>query len=129
MMLKIAVCPDAERKHDDRGRAEAGMLQQHAYAVAQVPPQILGHAKAVDVAALLLDRFHASQPGERRAARLLRRHAPADVLLDIQLQVRPQLGIELAFDALAAEQVHQANGGISQAAHDDSSGERPIDFR
>ena len=70
-------------------------------------------AEGEDVATLFLDRLRAPQTGERHAARLLRRHAPADVLLDIQLQVRLQLRVELALDALATEQIHQANGGIS----------------
>ena len=65
------------------------------------------------VAALLLDRVHAPQTGERRAARFPWSHAPADVLLDVQLQVRLQLRVELALDALATEQIHQANGRIS----------------
>ena len=108
-----SVGPDAERKHDDRRRAEAGMLQHHAYAVAQVLEQVFDVAEGEDIATLFLDHLRAPQTGERHAARLFRRHAPADVLLDIQLQVRLQFRVELALDALATEQIHQANGGIS----------------
>ena len=73
---------------------------------------IVDDTETLHVAALFLDRLHTPQTGERRAARLLRRHAPADVLLDVQFQVRLQLCVELALDALATEQIHQANGGL-----------------
>ena len=41
--------------------------------------------------------------------------------------------VQLALEALATEQIHQANGGIPQAAHDDTSGDpatpdSPIDI-
>ena len=78
----------------------------------QVAPEILGDTETLYVATSFLDGLHTPQTGERHAARLLRRHAPADVLLDVQLQVRLQLRVELAFEALATEQIHQANGGI-----------------
>ena len=112
----MPICQDRDR-NDRENRAR----EQPAESVPQVPPQIVGDTETLHVAAFLLDRLHPAQTGERRAARFVRSHAPADVLLDVQLQVRPQLRVELALEAVATEQVHQANGEISQAAHDDSS--------
>ena len=121
---------DADSEDRDRDDSENRARKQPAKSVPQVAPEILGDTETLYVATFFLDRLHTPQADECHAARLLRSHAPTDVLLDIQLQVRLQLRVELALDALATEQVrlqlrvelaldalateqiYQANGGV-----------------
>ena len=98
---------DAERERQNGHRRERRPPGERPRAVAHVAAEV-GGAEAAHVATQFLDHLHASQARERRAARLLRRHAPADVLLDVQRHVRLQLRIELPFEMLPAEQIHKA---------------------
>ena len=115
---------DADGQHRERHAGENGTCAQAAEPELEVPPQVVGGAETVYVAALFLDHLQASHAGQRRTARLLRSHAAPDVLGDLQLHVRPQLCVELAFERLATEEIQQTNGEKAQVAHDDSSSDR-----
>ena len=113
------VGPDAEGERQDGDRRECRPSGKRLDTVAHVAAEV-GGAEALRVATQLLDHLHASQAHERRAARVSRSHAPAHALLDVQRQVRLQLGFQFLLEAVAPEQIQQANPEGPQAARDDS---------
>ena len=58
------------------------------------------------------------------ASRLLRRHAAPQVVVDVQLEVRRQLFVELASTAGAADHAGQSTQPPAEGSHDRSPGAR-----
>ena len=102
------VRPDPERERQYDGHGEGRRLPQAAQAVADVLHQALERPSAPGVAHPLLRLIHSAEAHARGAARVLFAHAGLPVLLGLQLEVHPQLGVELALETWPAAQRLQA---------------------
>ena len=68
---------------------------------------MLGNREAVAIALALFGLVHAAKREKRAPPRLVRRHAVAHVVVEVQLQMTRDFGVELAIPARAAEQAGQ----------------------
>ncbi len=94
---------DAERQGEHRDGGEARILAQHARAEAQVSRQGLGESHAERVPAFLLGAIDAAEVQPRLPHRRRPRHAAADQVLGVRLEVEAELRIHVAFPARAPE--------------------------
>ena len=110
--------PDREGHRQAAHDGQAGILHEHPAAEFQVhgpagePPEHPGFAL------MFLHLLDAAECPQGGVARLLRVHAPRDVLILEQLQVRADLARQLPFGAARAKRRQQAEDGV---AHELSS--------
>ena len=89
------------------GSVKPGVLIRPADAVAEVASQRLDQRDAAPVAVGLLGLLDAAKRDQRLPPRLAGRHAGAQVVVDVQLQVAGELFVELALTARTAEERSQ----------------------
>ncbi len=118
-MALLAPMPSASVR--DAGRGERRVAAHAAQRVARVLNHRLETRQAAAIAMRLADARDAAQFREGAAARLGGRHAGAEVVVDVQLQVAVELGVELALGAGAAEDAGEANQPGAGESHDGSS--------
>ena len=63
-------------------------------------------------------RFYATELNERKPACFLRSHACVDVLVDVQLQMAFELGVEIAIAAAGREQAGEAQDQDAHGSHE-----------
>ena len=91
-----------QRDHGDDGKA--GAPPEHTEPVSQVSPQIVNDAESARVPTFFLDQLDASEGTQSRVARLLRRHARLDVVLDLSFDMEAQLLVHVAVEVRPEEQ-------------------------
>ena len=116
---------DAEAEGERDHGGEAGVAAQAARAVLDVLDEGFQEAHAPGVAALLLDALDAAEAHGGAAAGLVGAHPLALLLLGLQLEVEPQLLVQLALDAVAGEEGAQEMADAGKGAH----GVRPAGAR
>ena len=82
---------------------------------------VSSHGSAASVAVVLFRLLDAAESDQRLAPRFLRSHPCAQVVLDVHLQMRFQLGREFAVAPPLAEQPAESHEPRTQRAHHDSS--------
>ena len=102
------VAAGAERDRARGGEQQHRLAQQSAERVVQVAREVLDERDASGVARLLLHLLDAAERAQRGQARGVGRHSVGDVLLDLELDVRPELAIELIVDAPATREGTEA---------------------
>ena len=95
--------PDAQRDRDHDDRGQAGRPPQASERVADVVHEVRQPVDAARVPDLLFPLVEPAHRAERPVSSLLGREAFGDALLDLVLQVEPELLVELALDPAAAE--------------------------
>ena len=118
---RVGADPHRERREHDRGEPRAAPDQPRREA--QVLCDGLDHRQAPALAIELPGLFEAAEPGERDPSRFDLAHAGAAVVVDVHLQVRRQLLVELTVVA-APEQRGQAHEGRTHGPHDCSPRDR-----
>src|SRR5207237_835119 len=101
---------DAESKSEDRDGGEAGRFAQHAKGEAQILKERVQKGQAAAFAIDLAGLLDTAEVEKRLAPGLLRVHAFGEIALDRHLQMRTQLGIEVAIETRAAKQLEKAGG-------------------
>src|SRR4030095_14899165 len=91
-----SVRADAESQRGARNQRQAGALQKHPRAVAQVLPQIPNPSHAASVAASLLRLLNSAESLASGMPRLFRIHSQADVLLGLLFDVVAQFLVQFA---------------------------------
>ena len=99
---------DAEAERQDGSQGVAGRSQEHPHAVARVLPEIVPEGGAADVAHFLLHAIDAAEVAERRTPRLGRRHPGANPRVDLHLQMKRQLALDVVVQPAAPP--HQPHG-------------------
>ena len=89
---------DAERHRQDDDEREAWRLEERACPVAHVLHERLGGAHEPRVADVIFHTADVAERGDRRAARLIARHAGADVLVGLHVEVEAHFGVERALE-------------------------------
>src|SRR5699024_3368830 len=100
----------AEREREDRRRRETGALREHARAVPYVTPRRLEQAPATNLVGDVARFSDVAEARKRRAPRVVGLHPAPDVLLGRELDVEPELLVDVLDDCLAPEQAAQARG-------------------
>ena len=95
---------DAERERAHRDYREDGAATQHAQRIPKITAAVVHDGRAAPVAAGFLLLFRAAKRPQRGRSDLPRRHAVAEVELDLVLDVIPQLFVEFTLDARATEE-------------------------
>jgi hypothetical protein len=111
------VCADAEGKSQNRHGGEAGGLQQHAEAKAQVLEQGLKEWQAAGIAILHFRLLSAAKTQQSLPARFLRRKAALQIFFDGEVQVSGHFCIEAAVVLRVAKEGEQALAQLSQPVH------------
>jgi hypothetical protein len=103
---------DPER-HDENGkRRETGTPSQAPPRIPEIPQQVADVIHASHIAAFLLVQCNSIQRAKRDAARLLGRGPAADLQLHALFDVKLELLIQLAFDAIPPEYGSQPEHGL-----------------
>ena len=89
---------DTERERERRDEREDGRSPQGTNAVAEVEQRILDESRTELIACALFDTLHAPELDVRLPARFVRRHAGAQVLVHLPLDVEANLFVETAFE-------------------------------
>ena len=108
-----------QRDHGDDGKA--GAPPEHTEPVSQVSPQIVNDAESARIPTFFLDQLDASEGTQSRVARLLRRHARLDVVLDLSFDMEAQLLGHFVFETRFAEESPQACSQFRKVEHMESS--------
>jgi hypothetical protein len=109
---------DAERERCDGGGGEAGRAPQSANGVANVAPELLGHATAHFVARLLAPLLAPTLAGEiqhGRSSGVVGRHAHADVPLGGHVDVKRGLAVEARVELTGAAEAEDTADEGEQA--------------
>jgi hypothetical protein len=119
---------DAERQRDDDDAGEARRLAKLAQREFQILCQVLKKGDGAALANGLARLLHSTQMDQRPSARLLWRHADADVVVDVQLemalQFRGNLGTHLRVRLGPAEQAAEPGRPCSESSHNVSYSDR-----
>src|SRR5436190_11404172 len=105
------------RQREHGHGAEAGILTQHAQAVANVSNQVLDPIHSPLFAARFLDRLHPAELSQRRVTRFVRVHPRVEVLLRLHLDVRTHLLVHLRVELSLLEQRAQTKMKFSPKVH------------
>jgi hypothetical protein len=117
------VCPDPERQRDQGNRRESRAAPEQPSAVPKILNHVVDDADAARIPAFLLRLLDAAEPAQRRAARLIRRHAAGDIRLGLPGEVILDLVVEIAVDAAAPEERSQPERkGVDPAFESHGSG-------
>jgi hypothetical protein len=108
---------DAERKRKYRRYSESPVLPQHAEAVTEIAEQRFQSRNAGPVAICLLRLLHAAEFQQSLAPRFFRRHARAEIVVDVQLQVGFDLRRDFALQTLFAKRTADTEQPRTQASH------------
>ena len=109
---------DAERQRDDRDGREARRSAQATRGIAHILPDGFHGALPATPAHLRLRRPDASDLDTRRSLGSLARHSGAHFFVDGQLQVVPQLVVELLLDRFPVEERSDSAAQRAPHAHD-----------
>ena len=89
--------------------------------VARVLSQVIEQGQSAHVATLLFALLEAAHCLERGQPRIARRHALGNVLVNLALEVIPELLVELVFDDVAEKQRAQPQAHYAQPARHDQA--------
>jgi len=92
------VSADTESQRKNCNQSEAGMLQQHPRAVAQVLPNFFNPAHTARIAAFLLGLLDPTECFASRISRVFRAHSQPNVLLSLLFDVVAQFLVQFALD-------------------------------
>src|SRR5262245_28303757 len=109
---------DAERECQHRDKREDGRSPQRTNGVAKVEQRILKERRTELIARALLEALHAAELDVRLPPCLIRRHAGAQVLVRLLLDVKPDFFIETAFERVRAGERSQTPPDLWYPAHD-----------
>ena len=109
---------DAERDDGDGGGGEAGRLQQQPHAVREIAAELPQPRAGAPVTRGFANRIRIADGDRRGAARLCRRHAAVDVGLDLAIEMKLQLFVQLAIERRRSEQAAQRDVETMVPAHD-----------
>ena len=112
------VCPDAERKSEDRDCGEARRPRQYADRIAQVLPERVGCGLPSGRPDLLAHRFGAARFRARCAERGFAAHPAPHLLLDRGVLKTTQLFLDLCIAPVAANQSADSADHIAQHGYD-----------
>src|SRR4029079_16865092 len=99
----------AKRQHDNGRHGIPGPLTQHAHGVAQVAKQGLERGQAAAVTMLLALPPHPADLQQGLAPRFPRAQPAPQAIVDVQLEVAFELGVEIAVAPLAREHAAESN--------------------
>src|SRR5262245_42548233 len=109
---------DAEREGQHRDQREDGRSPQRTNGVAKVEQRIQKERRTELIARALFELVHAAELDVRLPPRLIRRHAGAQVLVRLLLDVKSDFFIEATFERIRAGERSQAPPGLSYETHD-----------
>ena len=109
---------DAKRERESRDEREDGRAPQRTHAVAHVEQRILEERGTELVARVRLGPLQAAELDVRLPARFLWRHAGAQVLVDLPLEVKANFFVETAFERVDSNERSHATPAFSYPAHD-----------
>ena len=108
---------DREREYGDGADRKAGTLAQGSHRVAYVLRHGFDQGERATVTVGFLHRLDASKAAQCGVARLGWIHAGFEVVLNLHLQVKANLIVQLALQPVAFEQATQARGNDAGPAH------------
>src|ERR1700683_1948442 len=102
----------SQRQHSDSSKSRRPA--QHAETVANVLRQRFEKAHAPSVAAFFFDLFRSAEFQPCAPPRFFARHTRLHVLLDLLLEMKPQLVVEFTLHSVAPEQRAQPNQNVAE---------------
>ncbi len=108
---------DAQRQHDDGRHGIPGPLAQHAHRVAKIAKQALQGGQATAVTTLLARPLQAADFQHGLSPRFRGAQSTPQAIVDVQLEVAFELGVEFAVAPPAREGASESNDPGTQASH------------
>ena len=108
---------DAEGEDEDRARGEAPVAPEPPHRVPHVTRERVDRTEAAGIPRAVGDPGAAAERPARRPLGVAGRHPRGDVLLDLLLEVKPQLAIDLAFDSVPPERSSKMRRPAACPAH------------
>jgi hypothetical protein len=99
---------DADRQRKDGHGGQTGMFHEHPQPELDVEPPGAEPTEGPRRAPSLFDLVHSTQPDVSQPSGLRRRHARAQISVDLQSQVRMKLGVQLTLQLIAPEQTDES---------------------
>ena len=109
--------PDREGHRQAAHNREARILHEHASADLQVEPEGLEAGQAAAIAMGFSGAGNTADPDERLAARLVRSHAGADVVVGVQIDVALQLVGEVPLAGAGPNEAGDSRPPRAQRSH------------
>ncbi len=109
--------PNAQRQHHHRREREGRVLEHLPHGKAQIHPQALKQRHGAALPVRLLRLLHAAQLHHRRPARLLQRHARAEIVVGLHFEMAGNLGGEVALTPLFVKDAADTRQESSQMIH------------
>ncbi len=104
------VCPDAERKGKNSDRRKAWILAECAKGESEVRPQLVHPLQSPRLPAFVFCGFGGPEFDTGTTRGLAPIHAGADKIVDISVDIKPDLGSHIALESLAAKELHDPSG-------------------
>jgi hypothetical protein len=108
---------DAERQRQGSNQRESRMLKQTAPGIVHVLSQIVDQSETQSLSRLFFDQRQTAHRAQRRRAGCLDAHPHRDVLVNLSLEMKRKLRVELVLDTGPPEERSDSEHQLVQPAH------------
>src|SRR5262245_31018214 len=99
--------PDAQAEREHGHQSETGGFQQHSRAEAQVLPEVFYPSQPALISICLLHLRHSTETEPRRSLCFFQAHPLLQIVLNLHLEMRADLLLQLSFDTSLQKQAQQ----------------------